>query len=226
MGLPKFATLALSLLLLPLVTVGQQTTTETTTETNQDNVVDESIDKSGLALEPMLIYTSEDASIRTGDLPIISDDTSATATGGGVGLKIGGHVAETLVLGVDARYSRNEFQDSSYGDTEADKYTVGPTIGLQMPVAGLRLWATGVLVGGYDLEAGNLGFDVRFRDPSGYRVGAGIHVGAFSINVEYEDLEFDETVIESVGGADSDAVSGVNFDTKGYQASISFPMEL
>lgn len=222
------ATIGLSLIAGSLTAYAQEqqdTSTTTTTETSQ-SPIDHQTGKVGLALEPMLIYTSEDIRIKTSQIPVISDDTSGTARGGGVGLKIGGHVAEILTLGADARYSRNELTDSSYGDAKADKYTVGPTIGLQMPVAGLRLSATGILLGAYDLESGNSGFDVRFRDPLGYRVGAGFHVGAFSVNVEYENVTYDETKIQSVGGIDTDANSGVDFDTEGYQASISFPMEL
>lgn len=193
--------------------------TTTTTETTERSKV-------GLALEPMLIYGQETANIRTSQLPIISDDTTAGEKSAGIGLKLGGHIAGILTAGVDGRYSRTRLSDSSYGETEGDKYTVGPTLGVQMPVAGLRVWGTYVVAGGYDPSAGAQGFDLRFNDPRGYRMGVGFHIGAVSLNLEYEDLTFQNTEIQSFGGIGGSAATAVDFDSRGYMASLSFPIEL
>jgi hypothetical protein len=182
--------------------------------------------KVGLALEPMLIYTRETSNIRTSQLPIISDDTSGTSQGGGVGLKVGGHIAGIITAGVDGRYSQTRMTDSSYGNAKAISYNVGPTVGVQMPIVGLRLFATYVPFGAYDPAAGDRGFDVRFRDPQGYRLGAGFHIGPVSLNLEYEDIRFRNTLVQSVGGINQPITSDIKFDTRGYDASVSFPLEI
>lgn len=179
----------------------------------------------GLALEPMIIYSQDNENIRTSQLPLIPSDTSGTSRSAGFGLKIGGHIGEVVVLGADARYAKSEMSDSSYGTARGDKYTLGPVLGVQMPVAGLRLWGTYVLAGDYDPEAGAQGFDLRFKDPRGYRVGVGLHVGPVSLNLEYEDLTFQNTQIQSFGLGNATADSSVDFSSRGYLASLSFPLE-
>jgi len=180
----------------------------------------------GLAIEPMIIYAQEEGEIKTSGLPVISDDTSATSTGVGFGLKLGGHVGSIVTAGVDGRYLRTRFQDSAYGAADSSKYTVGPTVGVQMPVAGLRLWGTYVPFGQYDPQAGNRGFDVRFQEPQGYRVGAGFHIGPVSLNLEYENIKFNQTKLQSLGDVRFSSNSDINYDSQSWNGSVSFPLEL
>ncbi len=182
--------------------------------------------RAGVAIEPMLIFSQEEANIKTSQLPVISDDTSGQSRGFGAGLKLGMHVSQILILGVDGRYSRSKMSDSAYGDANGDKYTFGPTLGAQMPLAGLRLWATYVLAGDFDPDSGRQGFDLRFKDPRGYRVGAGLHFGPVSMNLEFEELNFDQTVIQSFGAISPNFGTNVDFVSRGYFASLSFPLEL
>lgn len=183
-------------------------------------------ERAGVAIEPMLIFGRDDATIKTSQLPVIQDDTSATSENFGAGLKLGMHVGQIVTLGADGRYSRNKLSDSAYGNASGDKWTLGPYVGAQMPVAGLRLFGTWVLAGDFDPEAGNQGFNVRFKDPQGYRVGAGFHVGPVSLNLEYESLKFNKTKVQSFGLVNGTANSEVDFESGGWLASVSFPLEL
>lgn len=180
----------------------------------------------GLAIEPMLIYQQEDAKIRTSQLPVISDDTSATSRGYGFGLKLGGHIGDILTAGVDGRYMQTTLDDSAYGKARTTKYSVGPTVGVQMPIVGLRLFGTYVLAGAVDPEAGTQDVDVRFRDPRGYRLGAGFHIGPISLNLEYENISYLNTQVQSYGLIGGNGNSDIDFDTRGYLASVSFPLSL
>lgn len=180
----------------------------------------------GLFVEPIITFSREDSKIKTSQLPIIQDDTSGTSQGVGVGARLGIHASEMIFVGLDGRYARTKTSDSSYGEADANNYTLAPTVGLQMPIAGLRVWGGYVVLGESNPEAGAQGFDVKFTEPQGARVGVGFHIGPVSVNVEYQDLQFNKTKIESYGLINATGTSGVDYESKGYTASLSFPMEL
>lgn len=194
--------------------------------TSQEAPAERSVSRGGFFVEPILSFSRDDLSIKTSQLPIIADDTSGTAEAVGLGARLGGHVSEVVFLGVDGRYARSNFSDSAYGDAEANSWTAGPTLGLQTPYWGIRVFATYVFWGGYDPESGAQNFDMRFDQPYGPRVGAGIHIGPVSVNFEYQNLTFNQTQIESFGLIDATAGSDLDFEMEGYTASLSFPMEL
>lgn len=204
---------------------GTYTETETTVTETTDTTANRPVER-GLFLEPMLTYTREESSIEATNTANFGGDQSADANGIGVGLRVGGHVGESFFLGLDGRYSRLELSDSAYGNAEGDSYNIGPVVGLQMPtLLGLRVWGTYVLAGEFDPETGNGGLNVRFEQPEGWRVGAGIKLASMSLNVEYQDLSFDRTDIQSLGTVGT-AATDVDFDLDGYTFSLSFPLEL
>ncbi len=180
----------------------------------------------GLFVEPILMFSQLDSTIKTSQLPLISDDTTGTSSGYGLGLRLGFHLNEVFFLGADGRSSRTKFADSSYGSAEGNAYNVGPTMGLQGAKFGLRMWGTYIATGSYDPAAGTQSFDVKFNDPRGWRAGLGIRVASLSINAEYEELKYNNTEIQSFGGISHPGTSGVDFESKGYLLSLSFPVQL
>lgn len=183
-------------------------------------------DRSGFFIEPVISYLQGDSSIETSDLSLASNDTSADINGAGLGLRIGGHMSEMFFLGADARYARLRITDSSYGNADGDSYNIGPVIGVQMPYYGFRFWGTYVAAGEYNPDSGNQGFNVKFEEAEGWRVGAGVRFASVSVNLEYQDLNYDNTNIQAIGGVTAGANADVDYDSNGYAASVSFPFEL
>lgn len=180
----------------------------------------------GLFVEPILTYSNETSEIKTSQLPIISDDTSGTSTGYGLGARLGFHIGEVVFLAADGRYTRATFSDSSYNNAEGNVWNAGPSLGLQMPNIGLRVWGTYIAVGEFNPDSGRDGVDLKFRDPRGWRVGAGFRIQSLSLNLEYQDLVYDKTDIESFGVANSTSDTEVDYTSKGAVLSVSFPLQL
>ncbi len=206
----------------------EETVTTTTTERTETEQYDDSpeISRGGLMIEPILSVSREDSTIKTSQLPVITDDSSGTIEGVGAGLRLGVHASEVFFLGVDGRYSRMRFNDSFYEASEGDMYNVGPSVVLQMPVFGLRAWGTYVMAGQFDPESGVQGLDVKFTEAEGYRLGLGVRFKAVSVNLEYQNLRFDKTEIESFGSLGVNSAANVDFENQGYSLSLSFPVEL
>lgn len=114
--------------------------------------------KSGLMIEPSISYEIGDTSI---GYPAPFSNSTGTASGFGLGARLGFHFEEAFFLGLDARYSFPQYKDSSVNyDSAASSVNVGPVIGMQMPNMGLRVW--GALVLGGDLDPAGSNFDVTF----------------------------------------------------------------
>lgn len=192
----------------------ETTTTETTTDSSSSDSGSD-LDKGGFYLEPMVTYQTGEATL---NLPaIVGGDQKQDMDGFGAGLRGGFHISQILFVAADARYSWLEFDDF---DTKG--WNIGPVIGVQMPKYGLRLWGTYVLAGELEQDE-TQDLDAKFKDPKGYRLGAGVHVKSVSLNVEYQDLTYDKFEGSTGGGTntfDSDA------DDKSWIASVSFPIEL
>ena len=142
-----------------------------------------------------------------------------------MGLRIGGHVYESVFLAVDGRYSRPTYDSSALGDSAtANAYNAGLTLGVQTPVAGLRVWGTYILTGSLDPEKIN-SVDVKFNDLKGYRIGAGLYIASFSVNLEYQDAKYDSTTVQELGplSGNFDSITGRD---KSYILSVSFPVSL
>jgi hypothetical protein len=199
----------------------QERRSTTTTDT------DSRVSKGGFFIEPLIFASQEDTSVNTSQLPIINSDTSGEARGYGVGLRFGGHVHEAVLLGLDARYAKLRMSDSTfYDDVNADVYNIAPMVGLQTPLWGIRLMAGYVVAGENNPDAGNQGVDLKFKEAQGWRLGAGVHIAAVGVNLEYQDLKYNSTEVESLGPVAVNNNTSVDADTKGYSLSVSFPIEL
>ena len=178
------------------------------------------LSKGGLFLEPSVTYTTGE--MKT-SYPVFNDSTEKT-NGLGLGLRLGFHVYESVFIGADARYSMLNFDSSALNDkADSAGYNYGVTLGAQTPVAGLRVWGTYILGGEIDPKEIN-NVDVKFKDFKGYRVGAGLYVGVVSVNLEYQDAQYDNVDYSAVGfTGNTDSIDGKD---KAWIASVSFPVSL
>ena len=194
--------------------------TSQTTETDEKPRVS----KGGFYMEPMLSAIREDSTLNSSG---IGGNTSGTTEGYGVGLRLGGHVSEVLLLGVDGRYAKMQQSDSFYDRNSSNVYNIAPMIGVQTPVWGIRILAGYVVAGENSQDASRQGVKLKFSEARGWRLGAGLHAGPVGINLEYQDLKYNRADVQSLGSvASSVNVSGIDESTKGYALSLSFPMEL
>ena len=199
---------------------------ESATTTSQYTETDEKprISKSGFYLEPMVSAIREDSNLNSASL---NTSTTGTTEGYGVGLRLGGHVSEVLFLGVDGRYAKMQQSDSFYDKNSSNVYNVAPMIGLQTPLWGIRVLAGYVVLGENGLDANKQGVKLKFKEPRGWRLGAGLHAGPVGINLEYQDLKYNKAEIQSLGSIATNVnVNGIDESTKGYALSLSFPVEL
>ena len=178
----------------------------------------------GIFVEPAITYELGETKV---NYPAPFSDSTGSSNGLGLGARLGLHVAEIVFVGVDARYSMPQFKDSSVTyDASSTAWNVGPVLGIQTPVVGLRVWASYILGGEMNPSASS-GTDVRFDKATGYRVGAGFRMAVVSLNLEYQQLTYGQATLEQVGPFSStSALSSVNLNNKTWLASVSFPFEL
>ncbi len=177
--------------------------------------------QSGFFLEPMITYQNMKADIEYPNTFL--SDSSGEIKGTGLGLRAGGHVLDTVFLAADLRYSQPKYQDSNFeADAKAQNY--GVVLGLQMPIAGLRLWGSYIVDGNLDPKE-DQSVDLKFTKAQGYRLGAGIHVAMFSVNIEYQDVKYKSTELEQVGPFNNvNAQDSIELTESGLVASVSFPI--
>jgi hypothetical protein len=204
----------------------QPSTTDINMTTVRVQEKDSRLVKSGFYIEPLLSVSQEDTSIKSSQLPFIHDDSSGNSKGFGVGLRIGAHVSDTLLLGIDTRYSRMQTDDSFYNKADADVYNIAPMIGLQTPFYGIRLLASYVVAGENNPASGAQGVDLKYKEALGWRLGAGLYVASVSVNLEYQDLTYNTTEVESFGSVAVNKATSVDANSRGYTVSLSFPIEL
>ncbi len=177
----------------------------------------------GMFVEPMITY--ENGS-HTTDYPAPFSNASGTATGMGLGARLGFHFAEIVFAGLDARYSLPEFKDSSINySAKSTAINWGPVIGVQMPIVGLRAFGSYVWGGSLDPEASG-GYDVKFEKASGFRLGGGFQIIAFSLNLEYQEINYASASIEQAGPFAPGSFGDPHMRNKSWILSISFPMEM
>ncbi|MBC7742272.1 MAG: hypothetical protein H7061_08745 [Bdellovibrionaceae bacterium] len=175
----------------------------------------------GLFAEPMLTYESGESTTSYG-APFAN--STGTIKGVGLGARLGFHLSEIFFLAADARYAKPQVKDSSFNtDSNATAYNYGPVIGIQVPILGLRVWASSILGGELDPEISN-GINMKFTKAQGYRVGAGFHILMLSLNLEYQDSNYGSTTVESAGSTPGNADS-ISLKNKAYIASLSFPLD-
>ena len=202
------------------------TSPDNLTTTRPNSIDSRPLSDGGFFIEPMILVSQEDTTIKTSQLPIINNDTSGVSKGYGVGLRFGGHVNEIVLLGLDARYTKTSFDDSFYSKADSNAYDIAPTIALQTPYFGVRLLAGYVVAGESDPNAGVQGLNLKFKEARGWRGGAGLFIAAVSLNLEYQDLTYDASEIQSVGSLVMNRTTDVDANNRGYTLSLSFPVEL
>jgi hypothetical protein len=111
-------------------------------------------------------------------------------------------------------------------DAESVSTNWGPVVGIQMPNFGLRVWANAIMGGELNPESSG-GFDVNFKEASGYRIGAGLRLASISLNLEYQDSKYDKTTLQQLGPfTPGSTLNGVDLENKSWIVSVSFPLEL
>lgn len=175
----------------------------------------------GLFVEPAVTYERGDSTV---NYPSPFSNSTGTVQGFGLGARIGFHLNEAFFIGADGRYSMPQFKDSSVQyDAKSVSTNWGPVIGMQMPNLGIRIWGSYILGGELNPEkSGN--FDVNFKNGTGYRVGAGFRIEAFSLNLEYQQLKYDQANLDE-NGPFAGTFDNVDLENKAWIASVSFPLE-
>lgn len=179
----------------------------------------------GLFVEPMLTWERGRGDVNFPS-PINSADTEMD--GFGVGARFGGHVYETVFLAVDGRYSMPTFKDNKLKqDADAKAWNIGPVVGMQMPTPfGLRVWGGWIVAGGVDVDKSQ-NVKEEFKSGAGYRVGAGVKLAMVSVNVEYQKIKYDNTVIEEVGVFTPNTQRGdIELTNEAMVLSVSFPIAI
>jgi Outer membrane protein beta-barrel domain len=181
-------------------------------------------DDGGLFVEPGITYETSSSSI---DLPGPFGSTDGEIMGFGLAARLGFHINEAFFVGLDARYSMPKFDDTTTGINEnAKAYNWGPVVGMQMPDVGLRVWGSYIAGGEMDPE-GSSAFDGRFKDGTGFRVGAGFRVQAISLNLEYQEMNYGSANLDNaLGFAPGTNFDSVELENKTWLASVSFPIQL
>lgn len=186
---------------------------------------DSSDNEGGLFVEPMITWERGRGDVNFPS-PISSADTEVD--GFGVGARFGGHVYNTIFLAVDGRYSMPTFKDNKINqDADAKAWNVGPVVGMQMPTPfGLRVWGGWIVAGGMDVDKSK-NVKEEFKSGQGYRVGAGVKLALASINIEYQKVTYDDTVLEEVGVFNPNTTySDVELKNESMVLSVSFPIAL
>lgn len=178
----------------------------------------------GPFVEPSLTYESGSTEA---NFPSPISHSTGSADGLGIGARVGFHFSEIFFAGLDGRYSRPNFTDSSVNyDASAVAANWGPVVGIQLPIIGLRAWASYVAGASLDPEKSG-SFDVNFKDGSGYRIGAGYKIAMVSLNLEYQQLSYDETSLEQLGPFSTNtSLSNVKLKNDSWIVSVSFPYAL
>ncbi|MGZ3771339.1 MAG: outer membrane beta-barrel protein [Bdellovibrio sp.] len=150
----------------------------------------------GFYIEPGLVYESGDNKL-TWPAPLA--ESTGTTKGMGVNLKLGFHAASVFFMALDGTYTQPRFKQSVNNyEADAKSTLYGLTLGAQMPVIGIRLWAGYIFGGDLDPEESN-GVDLKFQEAKGPKVGVGIRLFMLSLNVEYADLEYNKSILEKAG---------------------------
>lgn len=170
----------------------------------------------GFFFEPMVTWESG-----SGDI----SNAEAETDGFGAGLRLGGHVNEWMFIAADGRYSFPSYDLAGFGDVDAEAWNVGATLGFQMPwFVGLRAWGSWVFAGELDPDSQGL-VDASFEGGTGWRVGAGFKLAFASLNVEYQDLTYDE-VSSNSGIFAGSTIGGIEQDQQTWVWSVSFPFSM
>jgi hypothetical protein len=174
----------------------------------------------GLFVEPAVTYEQGRCDI---NFPAPLGSTDGDVFGFGLGARLGFHWSEMFFLGADARYSMPKSEFGDYNEN-AKAYNWGPVVGMQMPDYGLRIW--GSYIAGAELNPDGSQFDAKFKDGTGFRVGAGLRFKAVSLNLEYQEVSYDTAEVQALGPFAPGDFGSVELENKTWLASVSFPIQL
>ncbi|KYG65065.1 hypothetical protein AZI87_10840 [Bdellovibrio bacteriovorus] len=175
----------------------------------------------GFYIEPGITYEKGDNEL---EWPAPLGDSTGNTKGLGVNLKLGYHYDSVFFMGLDGSYSQPKFEHSATDyDADAKSSLYGVILGGQMPNIGLRIWGGYIFGGELDPEESG-GVDVKFTGAKGPKVGLGFKIFMVSLNVEYMDLEYDDSEIEQAGPISGEIDNKLK--NKLGLVSISLPLTL
>jgi hypothetical protein len=181
----------------------------------------------GFFVEPMITYEVGKGSI---DYPSPLGRTDVEREGLGLGARVGLHVADIFFIGADARYSKPKFNTQDAADSSkvnSNAYNIGPTVGVQTPYFGVRVWGTYIMDGMVDPNQLNNGIDIKLKNLEGYRVGLGAYIQFVSVNIEYQKAKYGSLDLQQVGPLSGPSdVTGLGLSDEAYILSVSFPITL
>ena len=179
-------------------------------------------DAGGLFIEPYAFYENGTGTLDFGSF----GDQEGDLKGLGAGLRLGGHVGDILFLAFDGQFSKPVFTSNSGNyDFDLNSWLAGITLGVQTPVAGLRVWGSYLPLGVIKLDGkGSNDANIKYKAPRIFKVGAGFYVAAISINLEYISGKYQTLEIDNAGLITGD-YNG-NAERKSLLLSLSFPFAL
>jgi hypothetical protein len=194
-------------------------TPETTSRAPQENMRG-FIAPGSFYIEPAVFGLRQDSHINVGS------DNEVEGDGMGLAMKLGSQISDRYFAAADIRYQRTQFNEKGLKDVDSDTWNIAPVLGLQTNWYGLRAWGSYILDGTSNPDSAANGLDLRFEKPFGWRAGVGVRISNISLNLEYEDLTYRQTVVQSVGSLGPSAGQNVDFDSRTVAMSVSFPIQL
>ncbi|MCB0349473.1 MAG: hypothetical protein KDD37_11605 [Bdellovibrionales bacterium] len=176
----------------------------------------------GLFVEPYATYESGTAEMNLGT----DGDPDGDLEGWGAGLRLGLHAGDIFFVGLDGMYSEPDFKDDS-GDSfdfDTKSWLLGPVVGLQTPFAGLRIWGAYMLAGEIELDKTDDAFNIAYKDPKIFKLGAGLRIGVVSLNLECLSGTYEKVEVKNAGPFSGTYDSELDRDS--YILSLSFPFSL
>lgn len=176
--------------------------------------------QAGLMLEPALTYEKSDNTL---SLPAPLSSSTGSGSGVGLALKAGWDFGEWIYLAADAMLSSPNFKNSSVDyDADASSNLYAGILGVKLPL-GIRAWGGYVFDGALDPKSSN-GYDVSFKKANGLKLGAGFKILFISLNLEYMDLQYDDSHVDMIAGVSTDIKLDQKFKNKVYVFSVSLPV--
>lgn len=181
------------------------------------------VDSGGFYVEPGLTYQIQQSTIHN---PSPFNNSTAKVQGVGLMGRVGFHINDMFFVALDARYALPKYKDSAVNyDTNATTFDLGPSVGLQMPITGLRVWATWIANSELDPK-GTANLDYKFTSGQGFRVGAGFQVVMVSLNLEYQQIDYGNTNFQNASVFSGASTDAIKYKGEGWIASVSFPIAL
>lgn len=173
----------------------------------------------GLYLEPGITYQMTESNVNYSSG---LGNSSAINRGFGVVTRGGIHLYERFFVAADARYALLKYKDNANNfSVSATSWDISPVVGMQMADYGVRVYGGYILAGNLDAD-GVHGFDPKFEEATGWRVGAGLKVQQVSVNIEWQKIHYGKAQVTSASGGQP---TTIRYNPEGIVASVTFPIE-